>query len=312
MGFERIIKTAVTWNGAGLTLEYFLAGRFTYRSAEEWRERIAQGEITLNGEPVAPDRILALHDVVEYHPGDIVEPESDLDYHILFEDQFILVIDKPGNLCVHPSGPYFHNTLWYLLKEKFGEIHLVNRLDRETSGILIGTKLPQTAAMLSRNRDAICKKYQVIVHGVFPDELDAKGFLFSDLQSQVQKKRAFAAGDRPPQGAVKVESSHTLFRTLKRGNGLSLVEAILDTGRMHQIRATCFSLGFPVVGDKLYGLDETMFLKIRSDSLTAEDRAKLRIPCQALHSCEVEFTHPATHEKLHFTAPAPESWKSLL
>ena len=76
---ERIIKTGVTWNGEGLTCANYLAGRFTYRSLDEWAQRITAGEITVNGQLVTPEYILKLHDVIEYRPGDIEEPPADLD-----------------------------------------------------------------------------------------------------------------------------------------------------------------------------------------------------------------------------------------
>lgn len=307
---ERIIKTGVTWNGEGLTLANYLAGRFTYRSLEEWQKRIELKEITVNGSAVPPEYILKLHDVIEYRPGDIEEPPASLDYELLFEDEHLLIINKPANLCVHPSGPYFKHTLWYLLKERFGDVHLVNRLDRETSGVLIAAKTSEVAAKLAKMQNEISKFYMVMVHGNTEQQFSAKGFLFDDAQSNVRKKRKFASGDRPPQGALKIESSWTEFFTLEQKEGVSLVAARLKTGRMHQIRATVYSLGFPVVGDKLYGRDENLFLKLRTDSLSTEDKELLLLPWQALHSAKLAFVHPETGEELVFNAPLPEFWRS--
>jgi len=307
---ERIIKTGVTWNGEGLTVANYLAGRFTYRSLEEWNKRIELNEITVNGQSVTPDYILKLHDVIEYRPGDIAEPPADLDYTVVFEDEHLLVINKPGNLCVHPSGPYFKNTLWYLLKERFGDIHLINRLDRETSGLLIAAKSSDVAAQLAKAQYKINKVYIVMVHGELPEKISAKGFLFDDSMSNVRKKRKFAPGERPPQGALKIESSWTEIYKLESQNSFSLAAAQLKTGRMHQIRATMFSYGFPVVGDKLYGKDENLFLKLRTDSLSDQDKELLLLPCQALHSAKVTFVHPVTGKQLTFNAPFPQLWSS--
>lgn len=307
---ERIIKTGVTWNAEGLTLLDYLAGRFTYRSPAEWSERILNHEITVNAQQVPPDYILKLHDVIEYRPGDIAEPAADLSYKLVFEDDFLLVLDKPGNLCVHPSGPYFKHTLWYLLKERFGDIHLVNRLDRETSGLLIAAKNPRSAAKLAKMQNEITKVYMVMVHGDVPEHFSAKGFLFDDALSNVRKKRKFASGERPPQGALKIESSWTEVFCLEKQNGFSLAAALLKTGRMHQIRATMYSSGFPVVGDKLYGKDENLFLKLRTDSLTEEDKKTLILPGQALHSARLSFPHPETGETLLFNSPLPEAWQT--
>ena len=307
---ERIIKTGVTWNAEGLTLANYLAGRFTYRSLQEWEERISKGELTVNGQYVDGSYILKLHDVIEYRPGDIEEPPAELDYKVVYEDDFLLLINKPGNLCVHPSGPYFKHTLWYLLKERFGDIHLVNRLDRETSGLLIAAKTPEVAAKLAKMQNEIRKIYMVMVHGRLPEHISAKGFLFDDMKSDVRKKRKFAPGERPPAGALKIESSWTEISCLESNGDFSLAAAELKTGRMHQIRATLYSCGFPVAGDKLYGLDEKLFLKLRTDSLTEDDKKKLILPCQALHSGYLKFTHPETKEFLTFTVPLPAFWNA--
>lgn len=302
---QRIIRSTIDWSGAGLVLADYLAGRFTYRSREEWCSRIVSGEITLNEKIVDPETILSLHDRIEYRPGDIEEPPADLDYRIVFEDEKILVIDKPGNLCMHPAGPFFKHTLWHLLCSRYGAIHFVNRLDRETSGLLLAAKDAASAKKLSKNISG--KKYQVIVHGDFPEKIDASGFLLS-ANSIVRKKRRFVRElpDSPP-----FESAETRFRKLASDGNLSLVEAELFTGRMHQIRATLHSLGFPVAGDKLYGLDENFYLKQRSDELTAADREKLLLPRQALHSAFLEFKD-ISGEVRQFFSPIPEDMKNLI
>ncbi len=308
---RRIIRSAVDWSSAGLTLIDFLAGRFTYRSAEEWLARISSGEIMINGALSAPEYVLRLHDKVEYFPSDIAEPEADLNWQCVYEDDALLVIDKPGNLCMHPAGPFFRHTLWHSLCSKYGGIHFVSRLDRETSGLLIACRNGADAARLSRPPHPE-KHYQVLVEGDFPEEKDAAGFLISDAGSPVRKKRRFVPGDYPPSGADGIERAHTSFRLLMRGNGFSLVEAVPHTGRMHQIRATCFSLGFPVVGDKLYGPDDGIYLRLRRGEISAADRAALRIPRQALHSAYLKFRHPVSGETMEFTSPPPDCISALL
>ncbi|MBE6356276.1 MAG: RluA family pseudouridine synthase [Lentisphaerae bacterium] len=303
---QRIIRSTIDWSGANLLLADYLASRFTYRSREEWCCRIISGEITLNGRTVDPETVLQLHDQIEYRPQDITEPPADLNYQVVFEDEQLLVIDKPGNLCMHPAGPFFKHTLWHLLCTRYGAIHFVNRLDRETSGLLLAVKDPKSAKKLTRSVSG--KKYLVIVHGNFPEETIADGFLIN-ANSVVRKKRRFvtAMPETPP-----FESAKTAFRKISFVNGLSLVEAVLSTGRMHQIRATVNSLGFPVAGDKLYGVDETFYLKQRTGELTDDDRAKLLLTRQALHSASLEFTHPASGETMKFTSPMPQDMQNIL
>jgi 23S rRNA-/tRNA-specific pseudouridylate synthase len=184
---RRVIRSSVDWSNAGNRLIDYLAGRFTYRSAEEWRVRIADGEIMLNGERVSPETLLNQHDIIEYFPGDIPEPPADLDYKVVFEDDTLLVIDKPGNLCVHPAGPFFKHTLWHLLSSRYGKVHIINRLDRETSGLLIAAKTPAAAARLSSRNWELHKEYLALVFGEFGEETDAKGFLVPDTGSVVRR-----------------------------------------------------------------------------------------------------------------------------
>ncbi|MBR7130628.1 MAG: RluA family pseudouridine synthase [Lentisphaeria bacterium] len=303
---QRIIRSSIDWSGAGIKLVDYLAGRFTYRSESEWEKRIASGEITLNSKIVPPDTVLQLHDIIEYRPGDIVEPPADLDYKVVFEDEILLVIDKPGNLCMHPAGPFFKHTLWHLLASKYDQIHFVNRLDRETSGLLLATKHAKYAKTLLKNITA--KHYMAIIHGDFPESLQADGFLLS-ANSIIRKKRKFVFDlpDSPP-----FESASTDFCKISSANGLSLVKAVLHTGRMHQIRATLNSLGYPVAGDKLYGLDEKFYLKQRSDELSDADREKLLVCRQALHSCYLELIHPEKGEKISFSSPLPAQLQNLI
>ena len=297
----RIIRTAVDWSGAGVTLADYLAGRFTYRDRAAWCERIVSGEITLDGATVPPETTLRLHQIIEYHPGDLPEPPADLSYQVLHADALTLVVVKSGNLCIHPAGPFFRHTLWHLLRSEYGEVHFINRLDRETSGLVLAARTSEAARRLAGRDQLRDKVYQAIVHGEFPDALDARGFLRPE-GGVIRKKRRYTP-DRPEHPPF--ESAGTRFRCLRRGDGFSLVRAELETGRMHQIRATLSALGFPVAGDKLYGLDDRFYLKQRSGELTAADRERLIFSRQALHAAELTYRDPATGETRHFTAPLP-------
>ena len=305
---KRIIRTSVDWSCTGMSLLQFLSGRFTYRSSDEWAERIKGNEITLNGKPVAPEYILQMHDCIEYHPQDIPEPPARKDFRIVYEDDDILVIDKPGNLCVHPSGPFYQNTLWYLLRQTYPNIHFVNRLDRETSGLLLAAKSPEAARKIAETDAVSNKTYLAIVHGTFDKNIDASGFLVS-ANSVVRKKRHFIM-ENPNE--LPNETSVTRLSPEKSGGNFSLVKAVLGTGRTHQIRATLCSLGFPLVGDKLYGINENFFLKQKSEDFTAEELDQLILRRQALHAASFTLKHPASGETMEFTAPLPGELQSFV
>ena len=297
---RRKVHSSVDWSSCGQTLVHFLSSRFPYRDQNGWKEVIVRGEITVNGKEAVPEMILAMHDIIEYQPGELPEPPADMTYDIVFEDKDLLVINKPGNLCVHPAGPFFKHTLWHMLCSKYGDIHFVNRLDRETSGLMISAKNKETASRFAKKELISEKVYTVMVYGVFPGSLNACGYLFKDLNSNIRKKRHFDT----VKPEVPSENAETYFELLKTDGTYSLVRASLGTGRMHQIRATLCSLGYPVVGDKLYGPDENFYLKQKSESLTCEDKKLLVLPRQALHSSKIVFEHPYSGEKMTFSCEA--------
>ncbi|MDD5698825.1 MAG: RluA family pseudouridine synthase [Victivallaceae bacterium] len=308
---DRIIETKLNATAAGIPLDRYLAARFTYHSPGKWRELIGAGRILLNGRPGGLGVILQSGDVLTYLPLNIEEPPVDFNYSVIYEDEYLLVINKPGDLPCHPAGPFFKHTLWYHLRRRYGRIHLISRLDRETSGLLLAVRSPRLAGAFNRRTGAVEKEYRALVFGRFAAALDAAGFLIQDTGSNVRKKRRFVfAAALPPDAAVPV-TVRTRLEPVSPGNKYSLVRAIPETGRLHQIRASLFSLGFPVVGDKLYGPDDRIYLKIRGGGITAADWDKLVMRRQALHSFRLAFQHPVSREKLEFTASLPEDWVIL-
>jgi len=307
---ERIVRSTVPPEAEGTRLDLYLSGRFTYRSRTAWQECVGRGEIRLNGRKTRSSRVLHAGEVIslELSENEAEEPPVRTDYEILLETPDFLAVNKPPDLPVHPSGRYFNNTLQRMLAKDRGDAFPVNRLDRETSGVTLfarsGTAARELAKLFECNR--ICKTYYAIVFGDFPDAMDAVGYLSADPDSAVAKKRRFTP-ELPPD-AVEPMSCRTEFRCLKRQDGLSLVECHPHTGRLHQIRATLCSSGFPMVGDKMYGPDDTVFLRFIGGTDTEEDRALLRMDHQALHAAKLEFTSPFTGEELTLTAAVPEDF----
>lgn len=308
---RRLAQTTLGPESAGLPLADYLAARFTYKTREDWAALARAGHLTLDGsaaDPCAPCRPGALlrFDV----PEDAPEPPADLCYSTIYSDSALLAVNKPGNLPCHPSGRYFNHTLWALLQaDGLAGLRPVNRIDRETSGIVLFARTREAAADLGRQFAAhtISKRYAVFVEGDFPATLLARGYLSLDPASPVRKRRRFTAGPVP--GAKPCE---TAFRLLARGGGICAVEAVPRTGLCHQIRATLASLGHPVVGDKLYGVDPGLFARFVAGTLTPEDRARLRLPRQALHARFLTFTHPLTRQPLTLEAPLPPDLAALL
>ncbi len=297
MNLERVVNCRIDSRFAGMTALDFLTSRFTYHDRDGWLEKMAQGELTVNGSPLLPDTVLADGMTITYKPINLAEPDADTSYEVVYEDEYLAVVNKSGNLPVHPSGIFFRNTLWRLLMERYGQIHLVNRLDRETSGLVIAAKDSKTAGLMAKK--GFYKEYLALVLGVFDREIKANGFLVPDKTSAVRKKRRFVSS------CEDGESASTLFLPEKSAGNISLVKALPETGRMHQIRATLFSLGYPLLGDKLYGVDDSCYLKQRSDSITEEDFLRLGMRRQALHAAFLRFVHPRTGKITECKAEIP-------
>lgn len=300
---ERNIATVIDERNAGRRLDVWLSSRFTYLSRRQWQEMIENGKITLNGKPTRCSRVLQAGETVVFTP-DQEEPAVEMQYEIVYEDEYFLGIDKGGNLPCHPAGPFFKNTLWYDLSQRYDKVSIVNRLDRETSGIMMVAKTTDACARLTAlfNSENIHKKYYAIVHGNFSSEIDADGWLTDDPASEVRKKRRFVTV-KPDHG--EAETARTSFRPLRSGVSRSLVEAAPSTGRLHQIRATLCSLGYPLLGDKLYGLDDTIYLRFANRTMTDADREKLVLPRQALHACQLQFVHPWSGQPMTLVSPLP-------
>lgn len=275
-------------------------------------DAIASGALTLDDRPVTADAVLAEGMRIAWRIPPRPEPAVDDRIAIVFEDAHLAVVSKTGNLPCHPAGRYVANTLLGVLAARHGlrEARLVNRLDRETSGLVLVAKTREAASacgtmmMAGRFR----KRYRVLVEGSWPCHdgwREVRGEIVLARGVVVRKKRVFRPDDAID--PTSPEYALTRFRCLGRAEEMSLLEAVPETGRPHQIRATLQAIGFPVVGDKLYGVDETIYARMCADAMTPEDHAVLRMGRQALHAQALAFRHPFTKEDLAFeTPPSPD------
>jgi 23S rRNA pseudouridine1911/1915/1917 synthase len=217
---------------------------------------------------------------------------------VLHEDDQLLVVDKPAQVVCHPSkaGPASSLVGAARIHTGLDTVHLIFRLDRETSGVIV---LAKTAAMASRlqkavERRRIGKSYLAILTGKLAAPAAVDQPLGDDIGSQVFIKTAVTADGRP---------SLTRFTPLSVGPGFTLAQVAPETGRKHQIRAHAQWLGHSLVGDKIYGPDERLYLEFIEHGWTAALAAQLLLPRHALHCGEIDLQ--AAGLDFAFKAPLP-------
>lgn len=290
-GMNRKIELLVTANENGIKTEYFLR---RHGIADKLIRKLKTYDdgITLNGEVIFTNHKLVADDKVVLHFHDeagsegIVATKMDID--VVFEDEDLLVVNKAAGLAVHPSKGNFDKTLangvmyYYASKGFEFTFRAVNRLDRDTTGLLIIAKNPYSAAKLSEmmKKREIHRTYLAIVEGDLPESGTinlAIGRVGDSVLRQVDENG---------------EAAVTHFEKVEHKNGLTLVKLQLETGRTHQIRVHMKHLGNPLVGDFLYNPKCNLMNR------------------QGLHSYKLTLRHPVTGENLEFVADVPEDMKN--
>jgi RluA family pseudouridine synthase len=301
----RIISSRIALLKSQERLDSYCSGRFTYLTPDQWRKEILDGRISLDGEIVLnPATMLQGGEMLAWDGSGFIEPVVDGSIAILYVDECLVAVNKPGNLPIHPAGRYFNNTLVAMLAERYGRaVYPVHRIDRETSGVLLLAFDGKTAGKLSASIGL--KEYLTLVHGHFPDhELIIDLPLGPDMESVVKKKRKAWPGG--------TERARTRFRKVLTAGDISLVRCLPETGRLHQIRAHLLSTGYPIVGDKIYGRDETAFLTFIKQGLTPELEKILILPRCALHASKLAFLHPFSKKEIIIRAPLPTMFSECI
>ncbi|MBE0544080.1 MAG: RluA family pseudouridine synthase [Verrucomicrobia bacterium] len=238
-------------------------------------------------------------------------PSASVDklFDILHEDGDLLVVNKPAGLVCHPTKGDERSSLIGRMRLHLGPVgqpHLINRLDRETSGLVIAAKHPEAARELGRiwETRAVRKEYLAIVHGHLRD---GQGLIDAPLGKDDRSRVAIKDCVRPDGAAAQTEFwvERRLSRLEQSASAFTLLRVVPRTGRKHQIRIHLAHIGHAIVGDKIYGGDEDLYLALVEDRLTEEQRARLILPHQALHAAAVQF---CWHQREVSFCASPEPW----
>lgn len=280
---ERLDKYLVSDDRSRSTVAKMLEGNF----------------ILVNGKIEKPSYKVKLDDVIEIKDGykenvDIVPTKMDID--IVYEDNDIIVVNKPSGLVVHPGSGNYDNTLVNGLMEYTNNLSdlngderpgIVHRIDKDTSGLLLIAKNNKTHQILTeyfKNKE-VKREYIALICGVFPHDtalIDAP----IGRDPKDRKKMAVIADNS--------KTAITHLKVLKRYKDYTLVSLILETGRTHQIRVHMNYIGYPVYNDPVYNTKKSTEFG------------------QFLHSYKMDFIHPITKEQMHFECPLPEYFQSFI
>lgn len=310
---------------APLRIDVFLLNRMEYATRNRIQSAIKEGLITVNDETVKPnykvrplDRIKMVMEYKDGHSGEIVPEDIPLD--IVYEDEYLLVLNKEPGMVVHPGISNYSGTLVNALTHylKISELPvlpgntpdragLVHRIDKNTTGLLVIAKTTDTLSHLAKQffDHSVKREYVSLVWGNF-DETSGTYEGNIDRHPKNRKKRAVFEDGSKGKHAV------THFEVLEDMYYVSLVKCHLETGRTHQIRVHMSHFGHPVFNDEAYGGDRivkgTVFSKYRQFVQNCFNM----LPRHALHARSLGFVHPVTGEELFFEVDMPDDFKAVV
>lgn len=296
---------AVSKTSSGIRLDKFLSDCLAERSRAFVQRVIQKGLVTLNGQQVKAHHPVKHGDVVEVvlpPPEEPSLPPQDIPLDILYEDEYLIVVNKPAGLVVHPGAGNPSQTLVNALLAHCGKLSagshplrpgIVHRLDRDTSGCLIAAKDDVTHARLANQFETrqVHKEYRAIVAGTPAEESGV-------IETHIARSRR----DRKKMAATAAEGrfSVTRYFVLESFFHASYLSIEPLTGRTHQIRVHLSHIGHPVAGDRQYG------------RVGRFQELGIRFPRQMLHSYKLHLNHPHSSQRMKFTAPLPEDLETAL
>lgn len=287
---------------AGERIDRWLSEQDEEFSRSRVQKLLKDGAVTVNGSAVKSSYKVEDGDVIEADVPEPVETEiipEDIPLDILYEDEDVILVNKPKGMVVHPAPGHYSgtlvNALMYHCKDQLSGINgelrpgIVHRIDRDTTGVLVICKNDQAHRSLAEQLKvhSINRRYYAIVSGNLKED---DGTVDSPISRHPTDRKKMCAGAKGGRNAV------THWHVLERFGRYTMIECKLETGRTHQIRVHMASIGHPILGDTVYGPEKQPF----------------HLEGQTLHAGILGFIHPRTGEYVEFSAPLPEYFEDLL
>ena len=302
-------------------VDKYLFERLVNSSRNRIQKAADAGLIMANGKPVKSSYKVKPCDVLTVmmdrprYDNDIIPEDIPLD--IVYEDNDLMVINKPAGLVVHPGCGNYHGTLvnaiaWHLKDNprydpNDPQVGLVHRIDKDTSGLLVVGKTPDAKTHLGLQfyNKTTKRKYNALVWGIVENN---EGTIEGNIGRNPKDRMQMAVLSDPAQGKHAV----THYRVLERLGYVTLVECVLETGRTHQIRVHMKHIGHTLFNDERYGGNEILKGTHFSKYKQFVNNCFETCPRQALHAMTLGFVHPRTGEEMFFTSPLPEDMTNLI
>ena len=286
----------------GMRIDSYVAEVCENLSRSYVQKLLKDGEILVNGKTVKSSVKVCVKDEIEVEIPEAVKPEivaEDMELSILYEDQDVILVNKPKGMVVHPAPGHLSGTLVNGLmahcQDQLSGINgslrpgIVHRIDKDTTGLLIVciNDVSHNVIAAQLKEHSITRKYLAIVHGVIKEE---QGTIDAPIGRHPTERKKMSINEKNGRHAI------THYRVLERFQKYTYIECQLETGRTHQIRVHMASIHHPLLGDMVYG----------------PQKCPYSLEGQTLHAAVFGFVHPRTGEYLELTAPLPEYFQTLL
>ena len=291
---------SIEWEGT--RIDKYLSSNLDFVSRSYIQKMIQDKNVTVNGKIVKSNYTLKEDEEIEFFLPPSVEPDiqaEDIPLEVLYEDEEVIVINKPKEMVVHPAAGHYSgtlvNALMFHCKNSLSGINgvmrpgIVHRIDKDTTGSLIVCKNDISHENIAEQlkEHSIVRKYRAICMGILKDD---EYTINAPIGRHPQERKKMAINEKNGKHAV------THVRVLERLKNATYIECQLETGRTHQIRVHLSSLGHPLLGDEIYG----------------DSKNKYNLQGQTLHAYILGFQHPSTKDYIETIAPIPEYFENLL